>query len=375
MRELLYQAYLRYPRAFYDRHATGQVLSRATNDLYPIRYFIGWGLVQGIQSVMMIIGVGIVLVLVDAAARRSTRRVALPLIRGSSPPLRAARLADLAPGAGAEGRRDRGRGRGSRRDRDGAGVRPRGRRSGALRRQGRGRPLDRRSPGRRRVAATCRASTTSPRLSIAAVVYFGGQAYIDGQLTLGQFVVFETLLLQLVWPLEALGWITNLAQRALASAGRSFAWLEGIQPLPEPAEPRHLPGARSGSASRTSASRTAARWTSSTTSISSSSPARSSPSAVRRAPARRRSSISCRASTTRPRDASSSAASTRATCRSRSCARTSPSSRSGPSSSRCRCARTSSRAARTRTGRRRSRRLRRPASTASARRCRTATTR
>ena len=42
MRELLYTAYLRYPRAFYDRHATGQVLSRATNDLYPIRYFIGW---------------------------------------------------------------------------------------------------------------------------------------------------------------------------------------------------------------------------------------------------------------------------------------------------------------------------------------------
>ena len=50
MRELLYHAYLRFPRAFYDRHATGQVLSRATNDLYPIRYFIGWGLVQGIQS-------------------------------------------------------------------------------------------------------------------------------------------------------------------------------------------------------------------------------------------------------------------------------------------------------------------------------------
>src|SRR6266404_6076477 len=66
MRELLYQAYLRYPRAFYDRHATGQVLSRATNDLYPIRYFIGWGLVQGIQSVMMIAAASIVLVIVDA---------------------------------------------------------------------------------------------------------------------------------------------------------------------------------------------------------------------------------------------------------------------------------------------------------------------
>src|SRR5258707_907177 len=80
-----------------------------------------------------------------------------------------------------------------------------------------------------------------PSLSIAAVVFFGGKQVIAGHLSIGQFVLFETLLLQLVWPLEALGWITNLAQRALASAGRSFAWLEGIEPLPEPKEPQHLP--------------------------------------------------------------------------------------------------------------------------------------
>src|SRR5512133_3786799 len=61
MRELLYAAYLRFPRAFYDLHPTGQVVSRATNDLYPIRYFIGWGLVQGAQSLMMLVGAGIVL--------------------------------------------------------------------------------------------------------------------------------------------------------------------------------------------------------------------------------------------------------------------------------------------------------------------------
>jgi len=65
MRELLYQAYLRYPRAFYDRHATGQVVSRATNDLYPIRYFIGWGMTQGIQSLMLIVGIAVVLMLVN----------------------------------------------------------------------------------------------------------------------------------------------------------------------------------------------------------------------------------------------------------------------------------------------------------------------
>ena len=32
------------------------MISRATNDIYPVRYFIGWGVVQAIQSVMMLIG-------------------------------------------------------------------------------------------------------------------------------------------------------------------------------------------------------------------------------------------------------------------------------------------------------------------------------
>src|SRR5207237_9227824 len=65
MRELLYGAYLRFPRAFYDRHPTGQVVSRATNDLYPIRYVIGWGMVQGAQSLMMIVGAAIVMTMVN----------------------------------------------------------------------------------------------------------------------------------------------------------------------------------------------------------------------------------------------------------------------------------------------------------------------
>ena len=65
MRGLLYEAYLSYPRAFYDRHATGEVISRATNDIYPVRYFIGWGVVQGLQSGMMIIGAAAVLLYVN----------------------------------------------------------------------------------------------------------------------------------------------------------------------------------------------------------------------------------------------------------------------------------------------------------------------
>jgi ABC-type multidrug transport system fused ATPase/permease subunit len=239
MRELLYQAYLRYPRAFYDRHATGQVLSRATNDLYPIRYFIGWGLVQGIQSVMMIIGAGIVLALVDPrltlyaavslppigyVANRFGHRVS-PISRQVQ-----ARKGDVTEAADeavvgiemvqAFGREDDVRER--------FGDRAEGVRSAALRQAG---VEAQHVPGLYYL----------PALSIAAVVFFGGRAVIAGDLTIGQFVLFQTLLLQLVWPLEAIGWILDLAQRALASAGRSFGWLDGIEPLPEPKDPRRLP--------------------------------------------------------------------------------------------------------------------------------------
>jgi ABC-type multidrug transport system fused ATPase/permease subunit len=239
MRELLYTAYLRFPRAFYDRHATGQVLSRATNDLYPIRYFIGWGLVQAAQSLMMIVGASIVLIVVNprlalftAVAMPPITWLALRFARRVSPISREvqARKGDVTEAADeavvgiemvqAFGREDDVRER--------FGSKASAVRDTVIRQAG---VEARHLPGLYYL----------PALSIAAVTFFGGRQVIEGHLTLGQFVLFETLLLQLVWPLEALGWITNLAQRALASAGRSFAWLEGIAPLPEAAEPKPLP--------------------------------------------------------------------------------------------------------------------------------------
>ncbi|MGZ4591427.1 MAG: ABC transporter transmembrane domain-containing protein, partial [Actinomycetes bacterium] len=85
-----------------------------------------------------------------------------------------------------------------------------------------------------------------PTLSIAAVVLFGGREVIGGTLTYGEFFLFYQLLLQLVWPLEALGWILSLAQRATASASRSFAWLQGIETIPEPTHPTSLPAGELG---------------------------------------------------------------------------------------------------------------------------------
>ncbi|MDX6427268.1 MAG: ATP-binding cassette, subfamily bacterial [Gaiellaceae bacterium] len=239
MRELLYQAYLRYPRAFYDRHATGQVVSRATNDLYPIRYFIGWGMTQGIQSVMMIVGIAIVLCLVNVKLALLAL-IAMPFVavlafsfgRRVMPVSREVQQlkADVTEAADeavvgiemvqAFGREDDVQAR--------FGVKAQAVRDGVLRQA-------------RIEAAFLPGLLFLPTLSIAAVVYFGGRDVISGALTYGQFFLFYQLLLQLVWPLEALGWILSLAQRATASASRSFAWLQGIESIPEPSQPTSLP--------------------------------------------------------------------------------------------------------------------------------------
>ncbi len=239
MRELLYQAYLRYPRAFYDRHATGQVVSRATNDLYPIRYFIGWGLTQGAQSVMMIIGIAVVLFLVNVKLA-AIAICAMPLVavlafafaRKVMPISRHVQQlkADVTEAADeavvgiemvqAFGREDDVQARFA--------VRAEAVRDGVLRQA-------------RVEAAFLPGLLFLPTLSIGAVVLFGGHDVIGGALTYGEFFLFYQLLLQMVWPLEALGWILSLAQRATASASRSFAWLQGIETIPEPEEPRELP--------------------------------------------------------------------------------------------------------------------------------------
>jgi ATP-binding cassette, subfamily B, bacterial len=239
MRELLYQAYTRYPRAFYDRHATGQVVSRATNDLYPIRYFIGWGMTQGIQSVMMIVGIAGVLFFVNAKLA-AIALISMPAVfvlaftfaRKVMPISREVQQlkADVTEAADeavvgiemvqAFGREDDVQ---ARFDAKAEKVR-----DGVLRQA-------------RVEAAFLPGLLFLPTLSIAAVVLFGGRDVIGGALTYGEFFLFYQLLLQLVWPLEALGWILSLAQRATASASRSFAWLQGIETIPEPTHPTALP--------------------------------------------------------------------------------------------------------------------------------------
>ena len=239
LRSRLYEAYLRFPRAFYDRHATGEVISRATNDIYPVRYFIGWGVIQAIQSLLMLVGAAIVLLSVHArlalyaAATMPAIGVLAWVFAHKVHPIsrqvqaRKGNLTEASDEAvvGIEmvqafGREDD--------VRDRFGQRAEAVRAETMRQA---RVEARYIPG----------LIFLPSLGIGAVLFFGGRDAIEGTLTIGEFTLFVTLLLQLVWPLEALGWIINLAQRATAAASRSFAWLEHIRPLPQPARPVALP--------------------------------------------------------------------------------------------------------------------------------------
>jgi ABC-type multidrug transport system fused ATPase/permease subunit len=239
LRSMLYEAYLRYPRAFYDRHATGEVISRATNDIYPVRYFIGWGVVQAIQSVMMLVGAAIVLSVVNWQLAL-TAAVAMPPIA-----VLAYFFAHRVFPISREVQRKKGH---LTEASDEAVV-------GIEMVQAFGREDDVRDRFHNRAEAVRRETMRQasvearflpgliflPTLGIAAVLFVGGRQAIEGNLTIGEFTLFITLLLQLVWPLEALGWIINLGQRATAAASRSFAWLDGIASLPERDDPVRLP--------------------------------------------------------------------------------------------------------------------------------------
>ncbi|TKB08252.1 ABC transporter ATP-binding protein [Desulforhopalus sp. IMCC35007] len=52
------------------------------------------------------------------------------------------------------------------------------------------------------------------------ILYFGGRLVINATISLGDFVAFITYLYMLIWPMMAIGWVANLAQRGLTSLGR-----------------------------------------------------------------------------------------------------------------------------------------------------------
>lgn len=56
--------------------------------------------------------------------------------------------------------------------------------------------------------------------AIVLVLWLGGREVVAHRMTVGEFVAFNTYMVQLTWPVIALGWVINIFQRGTASMGR-----------------------------------------------------------------------------------------------------------------------------------------------------------
>src|SRR6266702_6314090 len=65
LRTGIYAKLVRLSFGFYDRHQTGQLMSRATVDLQGVRFFLGYGLIFFFQHVFTVLGVGVLVFVIS----------------------------------------------------------------------------------------------------------------------------------------------------------------------------------------------------------------------------------------------------------------------------------------------------------------------
>ncbi len=78
-------------------------------------------------------------------------------------------------------------------------------------------------------------------LSFLLVLWFGGMRLANHKISLGSFVMFNTYMGTLVWPLIAMGWVANLMERGRASLSRVRELLEETPKIAPPEKPRTMP--------------------------------------------------------------------------------------------------------------------------------------
>jgi ABC-type multidrug transport system fused ATPase/permease subunit len=239
MRNSLYAHLLRLSFGFYDRHQTGQLMSRATVDLQAVRFFLGYGLIFFFQHVLTIVGVtaimlwtnwvlalvalGITPVIVALAYRYS--KVSHPILRDVQQ-----KMADVATVA----------------EENIVGVHVV--KSFAQEPQEQEK-FQRRSDAvfRQSVLANRQRSLYVPVLSFvpllaqAAVLLVGGWMVVHSHLSVGEFFAFNLYVSMLIMPLRMLGMWIGQSQRATASGERIFEILDEPEEIAEGPDAVELP--------------------------------------------------------------------------------------------------------------------------------------
>jgi ABC-type multidrug transport system fused ATPase/permease subunit len=239
MRNALYAHLLRLSFGFYDRHQTGQLMSRATVDLQGVRFFLGYGLIFFSQNLLTIIGATAIMLWTDWRLSLIAFAIA-PLViflayrysRVSHPVLRDVqqRMADVATVA----------------EENIVGVHVV--KSFAQERQ-EAEKFSRRSEAvfERTIDANRQRSLYVPLLSFvpllaqAGVLLAGGWMVVHGQLTVGEFFAFNLYVSMLIMPLRMLGMWIGQSQRATASGERIFQILDEPEEIADRPDAAPLP--------------------------------------------------------------------------------------------------------------------------------------
>ena len=244
MREGLYAHLLRLSFGFYDRHQTGQLMSRATVDLQSVRFFLGFGLIFFFQHVLTVVSVTAVLLVIEwrlaliaLAITPVIVAVAYRYSHVSHPVLREVqnRLGEVATVT----------------EESIVGVHVV---KAFAQEDRRLRQFERASGGvfEQTVRAFRQRATYVPLLSFlpllaqAAVLLAAGRMVVNGSLSIGAFFTFNLLLAMLIVPLRSLGMWIGQAQRATASGERIFEVMdepEGVEDRPGAKELPPGPGA------------------------------------------------------------------------------------------------------------------------------------
>ncbi len=78
------------------------------------------------------------------------------------------------------------------------------------------------------------AATLIGNLGLLAILLYGGRLVIRGTISMGDFVAFITYLQMLIWPMMAIGWVTNLLQRGLTALRRIHSLVSSQSTLIDP---------------------------------------------------------------------------------------------------------------------------------------------
>jgi len=224
MRDEIYQHLQRLEPAFHDQWQSGQLLSRATTDLSAIRRFFSFGIVFMITSlasfiaiVVLLIRLNLLLGLLTAAVFAPVTALCLWFERRYSVLSRRVQdqQDDLATCV----------------EEAAAGIRvikALGRRDHSLAIHSRlARNVYETQLSKARLRGAFWASLDLvPNVAIAAILLIGALAVASGSLTTGGLVAFVALVLQLVWPIEAMGYILALGQEGATAAQRVYEILD-----------------------------------------------------------------------------------------------------------------------------------------------------